>query len=451
MARGRARARKRPLTRAAAAILALLLPAGLLHAQAGPRVVLDAPLEGLAAGSAWTLTVLTDHHDPGQVIVTEPQFPAGLYLEQVLHGPRLVSPDAGRFGAGRPGAAAGGIERWTATEYRFYLRGGGTLAFDSFTVTTPRGQARTLPFSIEVRGEEAAGARQAHRAQWLLASGLAADGAGLETGKTAEIYLRLGEGRPDAAPPPQAFMPEAPEGHILEPIPIPAGEAARGTVLALRVVPLEPGYFALGARAFARNGAAFEIPALRMPVARAAGGLAGGLAGRAPAQRAEPPEAAAAPPPFPPRDGAEAASPRLFRRHRGEFEAAYLAALGLWESGRRACALAALRQSERDSRAGAPLAAVRREAEAALGITGARSERRRPPWDRAPRAVLRETAVRRVPDLAGEEIARFPEGQPVTINRESPGGRAGGPGWALVTGDGNGTSGWIPADKIIQY
>jgi hypothetical protein len=153
-------------------------------------------------------------------------------------------------------------------------------------------------------------------------------------------------------------------------------------------------------------------------------------------------------------EAARSADPGLYRRNAGEFEAAYLSALDLWDRGDLAGALAALRANERDHGAGALFAAVRREAEASLGFRGARDEGRGAfagVFGRGGQsAVARETAVRRVPDPAGEEIARFPEGLPVSVVRG-----AGGPdgrGWALVTSrDADGITGWIPGENIITY
>jgi len=425
----------------ALAVLLALLAAGLLHAEDGPRVMLEVSEGTPAVGSTWVLTVLSDHHNPNQVSVLEPPFAAGLVLEQVLQGSRIVN--LGSWLAGESHAPT--HERWTATEYRFVLNAHGSFAFEPFTVTTPRGQARTQPFVLTVQNPQAA-AMPTRETAWAEVP------ASLETGESFILALRSESADPER-PAPRAglFMPAVPPGHILESLPITPAQAAQGTVLRMRLIPLEAGEFALGRRQFSYGGAVFEIPDLRIPVSQSAAGLS--IA--APEAEAAVPVAAAPAPPFPSYNNAASANPRLHQRHRAEFEAAFFTALNLWERGYPANALAVLRRNERDHRAGALFADVRREAEAALGLAGTRDERRRLSLPflgerAAPTAVLRGTPVRRIPDAAGEEIARFREGQPVRIGRESGAGT--GEHWVLVTAiDESGTSGWIPGENIILY
>lgn len=448
--------------------LLLALAAGLLPAGEEPRVMLEAALyPAPEVGSTWTLTVLVDHANPSLVSVAEPPFPEGLALEQVTQGPRLVSMGAWLAGPGHPVT----YERWTAVEYRFLLTAGGRLAFDSFVVSTPQGQARTQPFAFDVRDPRIAAGARLLAAEWVGAP------ESLVAGEAVVFDLRVFEwdGAGERAPFPAlalsagALMPAVPPGHMLESLPVPPEDAALGTALRLRLVPLEAGEFALDERVVSAGagpafpgGAAFAMPALRVPVRARAVEDQGA---REPSPDLRVPEAPLPPaPPFPSRDAAQAANARLFERRRGEFEAVYAAALDLWESGLRADALAALRRGERDLRSGALLAAVRREAEASIGLFGTRDERiwlfgGRFSLPALPaflsrgsrRAVLRETAVRRVPDYSGEEIARLPEGQSARLGRESAAGAlSGGSRWALVVAD-DGTSGWIPEENIILY
>jgi len=396
--------------------------------------MLEASLETPAVGSTWVLTVLTDHNNPNQVSVLEPPFAEGLFLEQVLQGPRLVNLASWLGGA----AHAAPYERWTATEYRFVLNSPGVFTFEPFTVVTPQGQARTGPFTLVVQDPQIATGGRRYATAW---AGIPES---LGTGEHAIFTLNLGDGGDQARPRAGLFMPTVPPGHILESLPVSQAQAAQGTVLRLRLIPLEAGAFVLGQRQFSYGNAVFEIPALHIPVSQSARGLV--IA--APEAETMVPVMAGPTPPFPSREIALAANPRLHERHRGEFEAVYFTALNLWERGYRANALAVLRQNERDHRAGALFAAIRREAEASLGLTGTRDERTgRTAFfrGRPEGAVLRETGVRRVPDIAGEEIARFADGQPVTIGRWN--GQ-----WAQITAnDANGTSGWIPGENIIRY
>jgi len=441
------RGRGRSLTKPALAFL-LLFAAGFAFATDGPRVMLETSAEPPAVGSAWTVTVLVDYADPNMVSVLEPEFADGLVLERILRNARLLN--MGSWLAGMPHAA--NHERWTAVEYRFILERPGRFSFGSFTVTTPHGRAETGPFTLEVRAPQTAGA-PVRSTVWERTP------ESLVTGEQAVFSLRVADGPPPESgnldgffagyPLPGAglFMPAVPPGHILESLPLNAGDAARGTVLRLRLIPLEPGRFELERRTFSHGGAVFEIPALRIPVGRSA-------AAPAPQPPTAQPPAPETAPRFPSHAAAENANPRLFQRYRADFDSVYQNALNLWEDGLRANALAVLRRNERDHRAGELFAAIRREAEAALGLTGTPDERdaRRAFFGGAPhRAVLLETAVRRIPDDAGAETARFREGQPVTVNRESvTGSRGETRRWVLVTAN-NGTSGWIPGENIISY
>ena len=414
-----------------------LFAAGFLYAQEEPRVMLETSLEPPVVGSTWTLTVLVDHGTPSQVRVADPPFAEGLSLEQVLQGPRLVN--LGSWLAGAAHATA--YERWTATEYRFVLNAPGVFVIEPFTVITPRGRAQTMPFTLEVQSPQAAAGIRGRNTEWAGLPG------GLAVGDDAVFTLRLGAAESPgggAVPRPALFMPQVPPGHILESLPVGEADAAGGALLRLRLIPLEAGEFSLEPRSFSYGGSVFQIPALRVPVARSQRPLAV----EAPDAQAAVPVALVRLPPFPSPENALAANPRLRQRYADEFRAAHLTALNLWERGYAANALALLRKNERDHRAGALFAQVRREAELALGITETRDERRRQALfgGGARGAVLRETAARRVPDDAGEKTAFFAEGQPVTV------GRNGGPGasWVFVATD-NGASGWIPGENIIFY
>ena len=441
--------------KSAIATLFALMAAGFLYAEDGPRIMIEVSEGTPLAGSTWVFTVLVDYGNPNQVSVLEPPFAEGLVLEQVLQGSRLVN--FGSWLTGAPHAAA--YERWTATEYRFVLSRPGIFTFDPFTVVTPQGQAITRPFTLMVQDPQ--GGALHYGTAW---TGIPES---LVTGERSVFTLRIvGDPPPESGnldrfltrpPLPRAglFMPAVPPGHILESLPIAQFEAAQGTVLRLRLIPLEAGSFSLEQRQFSYGDAVFEIPALHIPVNQSARGFVI----TAPEAETAVPVMAGPTLPFPSCEVARAANPRLHERHQGEFEVVYFTALNLWERGYRANALAVLRQNERDHRARALFAAVRREAEAALGLASTHDERRRPalPFfrERNPRtAVLRGTPVRRIPDPAGEEIARFREGQPVTIGRESgAGGTDGRNGhWVLVTAiDASGISGWIPGENIILY
>ena len=404
--------------------------------ETGLRILFFSAPDRPVAGSIWTLTLLIDHHDPAEVNVLSPHFTGDLFLEHVLKSPRFIN----------PGHNITSPERWTAMEYRFVLNSPGTISFDAFTVITPHGQTMTAPFSLNVQGppnmaegpaRPSAGppAWPHYRLVWRTPSEL-------RTGENVVLTLRFSGGNyTGALPETGQFLPSVPPGHILEAIPLAPEEKSAGIALKLRLIPLEAAPFVLAGRQFSHNDAVFEIPALRIPVSQAAGKFSQSQAGRT-APDSPPP-----PPPFPSLDTAMKDHPRLYQKYQGECETMYEAARNLWETGQCAGALAALRRNERDHPAGALFATIRRGAESALGITGSNDEKRSLFRKISRSAVLRETAVRQIPDTAGEEIARFREGQPVLLY-----GKTQYKTWRqVIANDDNRTSGWVPEENIIFY
>jgi hypothetical protein len=399
----------------------------------GARILIRSLPDYPVAGSTWTLTLFIDHSEPNEVDILAPHFDEAVFLEQVVKTPRLINPRMKDIEApiGTPPEFA---ERWTAMEYRFVLSSPGTVSFDSFTVITPQGQTMTTPFTLNIQRPPNTAVVQNYRFVW---EGTPSE---LRTGENAVFSLRYSGANHASSPPKTAqFLPFVPQGYILESIPLSSGETLAGIALKLRLIPLEANPFALARRQFSHEGAIFEVPALRIPINRAA------EQNPVQAERA----AAISASPFPLPDTAIQNHPRLYQKYQSRCDAVYAAAKNLWESGRRADALAELRQNERDHPAGTLFAIIRREAEQILGFTGTNDEKQKKSlFGTKPRcAVLRETAVRRIPDSAGEEIARFREGQPVLLNGKTPHQP-----WVQVTAnDDNGTSGWVPEEMIIFY
>ena len=444
----------------------LLLKAAVVPAQEEPHILIRSVPDRPVAGSTWILTLLIAHSEPNEVDVRAPHFSDAIFLEHVLKGPRLRNPVTGQtftsYSHGAAAVHAGDdhaeheitFERWTAMEYRFALHNAGTVAFDSFTVITPHGQTKTAPFRLQILRPSSNTETRRYQLAWEAAP------TGLKTGESAIISLRISgwnaQDSSDAILPEAAlFLPPVPQGIIIESLPISTDEQILGTALKLRIIPLETAPFILDRRQISHNGAFFEIPALRIAVTR-------------PEEMppdddgpAEPAAAAASSPPllFPSAETAAAANPRLYQKYRAEFDEVYIAAKNLWNRGRRAGALAALRKNERDHGAGALFAVIRRGAEQSLGFAGTNDEKKRgilPPVRNSFRsAVLRETAIRRIPDAAGEIIGRFREGQPALIS--PPAGSAGngsvrGGSWLqVIANDSGGTSGWIPEESVIYY
>jgi len=417
-------------------VIILLTPSALFSAESGTgaRTLVRSLPDQPVAGSTWTLTLLIDHSEPNEVEILAPHFDEAVFLEQVLKTPRFITPGtATEAPAAMPQEF---LERWTAMEYRFVLNSPGTVSFDAFTVITPRGQTMTAPFDLNIQRPPNTAEVQNYRFVW---EGTPSE---LRTGENAVFSLRYsGTHYASSLPKAGQFLPAVPPGYILEPLPLASGDVSAGIALKLRLIPLEAKPFALARRQFSHNGAIFEVPALRIPVSRAAE--------QKPGTQAERAEAGVSAPPFPPPGAAIQSHSRLYQKYQNKCDTTYAAAKNLWESGRRADALAELRQNERDHPAGALFAIIRREAEQALGFTNTGDEKQKKSlFGAKPRAaVLRETTVRRIPDNAGDVISRFREGQPVLLNGKTPHNA-----WVQVTSnDDNGTSGWVPEEMIIFY
>jgi len=399
----------------------ILFPA---EGDTGARTLVRSLPDRPVAGSTWTLTLLIDHDEPNEVNVLAPHFNDAIFLEQVIKTPRLIN------NALPPEF----MERWTAMEYHFVLNSPGTVNFDAFTVITPRGRTTTAPFAVTIQRPPNTTQVQNYRFVWEGTPSL------LRTGESAVFVLRsYDQKHASSLPKAGQFLPSVPSGYILETLPLASAETDAGVALKLRLIPLEANPFTLARRQFAHNGAIFEVPALRIPVSRAE---------RNPKSLTE--RAATGnnhAPPFPPFDAAIQSHPRLYQKHQAKCDAVFTAAKTAWEEGRRADALASLRQNERDHAAGALFAIIRREAEQALGLSGTGDEKRSLFGAKSHTAVLRATAVRQIPDIAGEEIARFKEGQPVLLNGKSPHKE-----WIQVTAnDDSRTSGWVLESMIIYY
>jgi len=439
------------------------MTAALFAQREGPRILVRTSPDRPVAGSTWTLTLLIAHDEPGEVDVLAPHFTGSLLLEQVIKSPRFLNFATGQFSINNPvnteaennAVSPAAFERWTAMEYRFVLNNPGTINFDAFTVITPRGQIKTDPFVLNVRRPQDTVESRSYQLAW---EGIPSN---LKVGENAVFALRInGWSAADPAPEAKLFLPPVPPGYILESLPLRSEEKTSGIAIRMRLIPLQVGTFILERRRFSHGGHNFEIPALRVPVtARMASGAASSQA----AARIQAQESPAAPdnnpvPPFPSLETAKKDNLRLYQKHQTECEDIYRTAKDLWENGYFAGALAALRRSERDHPAGALFAVLRRGAEQVLGFTGTNDEKRQSlsrffSGGKSRFAILRETAVRRIPDAAGEEIARFREGQPVLLDEKTyPQTQKQRETWLrVIVNDGNETSGWVPKENIIIY
>jgi hypothetical protein len=235
--------------------LLLLLPSS-LRAQE-PRVIIQTEPDRPFEGSTLTLTLLVAHGNPDEVNVMASPFSDLILLDYMLKGPRTVNNDAGN---------------WTAIDFRFTLTGHGTITFDSFTVFTPKGQAKTDPFTITVQrppgaaGSTGGGETARFRLSWENVP------ANLKIGEAAVVSLRVNGWKSSYVLPESGlFFPPVPLGHIIEPLPLSESEKSAGIALKLRVIPLQAGVLTIENRRLTIKNAIYDVPVLRIPVSRVPG------------------------------------------------------------------------------------------------------------------------------------------------------------------------------------
>jgi hypothetical protein len=410
-------------------LLLLLCRQAIISAQEGPGVEIRGVPAAPLAGSTWTLSLLVDHPAPEEVDVLSPSFPESLLLDRFRKGPSGMDASGGSAGTGG---------NRTLVEYRFTTTTAGSLYLGIFTVITPRGRTQTGPLSVTVRKPEGEIPRF-----FLVWEGVPPV---LRTGEAAVFSLRM-SGR-DSLPPaagPELFTPAASEGFIIESERLTPEERTAGLALRLKLIPLAARSLVLPARTVSFGNAIFEVPALRLPVYPAQPQVAHNETDKSgPALTAPDP-----PPAFPEFEAVIRHHPVLFKLFRSAVENTYAGAKGLWEQGRRAEALAMLRQRERDHPAGSFFSSLRKQAELSLGLTGTRDETWRDRLSGHPRSgVMKQTEARRIPDPSGEITADLNEGRPIKLSSDPE--KTG--GWVrVITNDEAEKAGWVLRDKIVLY
>jgi len=439
----------------------------------GPQVILHHSHRDLVAGTTWTLIMIVSHNFPNQVSTTSPPFPEEVTLSQMRKGIRFVNPAKGDWGTTTiqsrgplpvPEKDEGDeeeedsenvYEQWTAIEYRFLLTDPGIVEFEPFIVTTPQGRTVTEPFVIYIREpHRVVVERPRYRVSW---GGLPAE---MTVGESVTLTLSVSSSRQiPSIPAPEQFIPVVPHGFILEFIALSQEEKNTELAAKMRLIPLTAVPFSLDRLQLPFGGGIFEVPSVRIPVRRLAENTAGVQENIILPEPEPETEITRHIVPFPLLAQAVSVHTGLYNKHRAECDIIYDEAKSLWARGYMADAIAVLRKNERDHRARAFFAAIRREAELTLGLISTNNERRPFLFFRNKRSrvgVLKETTVHRIPDSSGTEIARFLEGQPVTVlnenNRTRTENSVSNESWLRVTANDNtGISGWVPVENIIFY
>jgi hypothetical protein len=345
--------RKRRLLRAGLLVAALLLPRTALLSQDGSEGEGNALDEkwssqpvGLrvetspavpSAQGEWTLTIFIDHPMPGEVTIRPPDFPPALALEKIRTEPVLPEPDDPAL-------------RMTKAEYVFTLKEAGIALIPAFEVIAPGKRSFTDAITLQIR-EISGGSMPRFRWEGAPAS--------LALGETGEVTLRLSGGGEENAPE-RLLQGRAPANAVVEELP-----SEEPGLYRFLLIPLDGRELVLGPWDIVIFGVTTRIPRLAIPV------TAANPAGVAPAQSGLPGEDAARDSLSP--EDSRAAVPafpemRESAFFRGAYRKTARAARALWETGRRAEAVALVRRAERKALTGFAFFPLREAMEKSLGV-----------------------------------------------------------------------------------
>jgi len=472
-------------------------------AQNKPVVIVETSPKTPIVGQRWVLSLLVDHGVPGEVNVSWPPF---AFSRGEINGDSTggaITADgytiAPRFS---------GTRVQTAIEYRFIASAAGVVVIQPLKVTTPAGSVETEPVTLQILASAAEQKTTVLKTYWEGAPAQMAAGANAVFALRASGEITPAFTNAASLPPQEFFMTEAPQGAILESLPLSAAERENGLALRLNLVPLT-GDFRLSARTLQHEKTIFEIPPLHIRIsgraapASSANSTSGAL--QSSGQDTALSTSVENTPQFPAFDFSVFDKSLFHKDRKSRLEEICGAARDLWTNGQIVQSLAELRHNERDHPQGAYLSQIRRSAEESLGFFDTKDESR---WQRnlilglsffifflvivipfvclllvknSPRrrsalicavviAVLSSlylynfvdhrgifsghnsrfgitglAAVRRTADTDGEQLFSFKEGQPVEILLKSE-------LWLFVrTNDAAGITGWIPAEDVTYY
>jgi hypothetical protein len=406
----------------------------------------------------WPLTFLVDYPYPQAVNISPPEFPPELVLDEVRTEPHMV-----------PSADGAASKRWTSITFVFIPLRSGTLTIGSFTVSVLGKRAYTREITVSVLSSDPSSRKYRPTLAWEPVQ------KPFFIGEGGTLVLRLLNWDPGKASPAGSIQVDVPEQAILEETPLTNEERARGVALRLSLIPLAGTEVVIPRSTFQHEGYTLEIPRLLIPL-------------HAPM----PPPAAVPPPPeseallvsapsFP-----AIAVPAIVPFMQKSVTGMVSRARSEWEGGKRAEALALIRQHERDSLSGPVFVDLRCAMEAALGLNRGGDEWWYPPTllllcglgaallfclirgliraktvlvtfavllcvgalivtSRAltKEAVLRSTAAYYVPETSGAVSTHFREGQGAFIRLSLA-------GWVYVeTLDQR--AAWVPQTAVVEY
>jgi len=262
-------------------------------------------------------------------------------------------------------------------EFLFTPQRAVTLTLDPFTVTVLGRQADSIKINVRFREEVRTTRRYEPRFRWVNPA------SPFPAGEQGDIVLELTNWDPQKNAPRGFLWGRAPGNAILEDgSPTEAGEGVFRYTFG--VIPIDESDITIEALTFEAEGFTLNVPAITIRVAPASAAEAASTvaAEEAPEEGSdgnegnEIPLTPAAPEPdwTSPPVNPEA----VFPFFRGEYQRTIAKVKALWESNKRAEALAEIRRNERDSLSGPFLVPLRKEMEQALGFDFTENERWQP-------------------------------------------------------------------------
>jgi len=225
------------------------------------RVTVTISQDSLTIGVPFTLTILVDYPEPEEVSVITPDFSNNLTVDLFVKSPVISEINKLQQTARRGRNAEEKVHTQTSLEFRMIPNNTGRIALDSFTVISPHGARITGPIVLIVNNRAEAQRINSQRLIW--------DGAPRQTaaGERVTFYLRLQNITDVTSRPAQSFfMPQVPQGVILNNSPVTPEEKENGIVLKLTLIPLAEGSLNIPARTLYHSNVRYDIPALSIRI-----------------------------------------------------------------------------------------------------------------------------------------------------------------------------------------
>lgn len=332
------------------------------EAQEDLKILLEFAPDAVTKDEPFTLNILVNHPVPDEIAVETPDFHDEFRVDRLRVETRIIlnNPREG--------------DRWTVFEYLLTAVETGLLTLDPFQVSVFDETRTTNPISVLAREKQ----QSVQTALlWFGENGYSRVYP-VRIGDSREITLRVTDWDRNKDYPAIPPWIESPPNAIIEPLPLSKNDRGAGVILRLRVIPLDENPVNIEGQTFYHERMPLEIPSLRINTLPAA------LSGAA-AENSEPPSDEAEAGVGNPSEPADfTVQPhgevRSFPVRTDSGKDVFITARGagvldclnraaaLWEDGRYAAALAALRRGERELTAAYVVKAARITCENALRL-----------------------------------------------------------------------------------